>query len=48
MKEHAQGSTDIPTELEVMVKEEALKIVRAKFDNLDGSVELYNLVETFN
>lgn len=38
MKEHAAGSTDVPTELDIMLKEEALDIVKEKFDNIEGSV----------
>jgi hypothetical protein len=44
----AEGSTNIPTELEAIIRKEAMFIVKEKFDHLEGSRELYLLIQMMN
>ena len=45
MKDLAAGGTDVPTELDIMLREEALDIVKEKFDNIEGAATLERIVE---
>lgn len=41
---HAAGSVETPTELETMIREEAMFVVKERFDHLAGSEELFVLL----
>lgn len=41
---HAAGSVETPTELDTMIREEAMFVVKERFDHLAGSEELFVLL----
>jgi len=44
-RQHAAGSVEVPTELDVIMKSEAEFLIRDKYDNTGGAIELNNLIK---
>ena len=45
---HAAGSVETPTELETMIRDEAMFAVKERFDHLAGAAELFLLLQMMN
>jgi len=43
---HARGDIDVPTELEILMHEEAEHLIEEIYDNSEGAIELYKLFKS--
>jgi len=44
VQKHAAGSSDIPSELDIIMLEEATELIKDNYDNKQGGQELYNML----
>lgn len=44
VQKHAEGSSDLPSELDAIMLEEATELIKNNFDNKNGAITLYNIL----
>ena len=46
LSKHSRGEIDVPTELEILMLEEAEHLIQEIYDNSEGAIELYKLFKS--
>ena len=44
VRKHAEGEVDIPSELDLIMIDEATELIKNEYDNKQGDIDLYGLL----